>query len=173
MLGPQPRQHPHRLFPRILNERSRDHLHGFGNSLIRPLLHALDCLGHLRQPHGHRHLRRSAPGRQPRVEHDVSGDGHGVLKVAFDFVEDVFGGPAQQDGACFWDFAVGDEGEVFVADFLDLEEAALGAHVGFLQVVDPVDDGGSGGAGDAVVVCFADAAKGGDVVFDEEVLGEV
>jgi len=39
--------------------------------------------------------------------------------------------------------------------------------------VDVVDDGGAGGASDAVVVGFADAAEGGDVGADEKVLGEV
>lgn len=42
-----------------------------------------------------------------------------------------------------------------------------------MEVVDAVDDCSSGGACDAVVVGFADAAEGGDVVLDEEVLGEI
>ena len=105
------------------------------------------------------------------MEHDVAGDGHGVLEVALDFVEDVFGGPAEKDGARFGVFALRDEGEVFVADFGDFEKAAVGADVGFLDVVDAVDDRGARGARDPVVVRFADAAEGRDVVFDEEVLG--
>lgn len=63
------------------------------------------------------------------MEHDVSRDRHGVLEVSLDFIEDIFGGPAEDDGASFGDFAFADEGEVFVADFLNLEEAALGSHV--------------------------------------------
>lgn len=63
------------------------------------------------------------------MEHDVAGDGHGVLQVSLDFVEDVFGGSAQEDGACFWGFAFGDEGEVLVADLFDFEESALRADV--------------------------------------------
>ena len=38
---------------------------------------------------------------------------------------------------------------------------------------DGVHNCGTGGTGDAVVVGFADAAEGGDVCFDEEVLGEI
>jgi len=38
---------------------------------------------------------------------------------------------------------------------------------------DRVHDSGTGGTGDTVVVGFADAAEGGDVCFDEEVLGEI
>lgn len=42
-----------------------------------------------------------------------------------------------------------------------------------MEVVDAVDDGGSGGARYAVVVGFADAAEGGDVVLNKEVLRQV
>ena len=66
------------------------------------------------------------------MEHDVARDGHGVLEVALDLVEDVFGGATEEDGAGFGDFALADEGEVFVADLFDFEEAAMGPDVGFL-----------------------------------------
>ena len=45
--------------------------------------------------------------------------------------------------------------------------------VGVCGGEDRVHDCGAGGTGDAVVVGFADAAEGGDVCFDEEVLGEI
>jgi len=42
-----------------------------------------------------------------------------------------------------------------------------------VEVVDAISDCSAGGSRDTVVVCFSDAAEGGDVMFDEEVLGEV
>ena len=45
------------------------------------------------------------------MKEDVTSDAHGVLEVAFDFVENVFGGSAEEDGACLWIFAFGEEGE--------------------------------------------------------------
>jgi len=63
------------------------------------------------------------------VEHHVAGDGHGVLKISLDFVEDVFGGAAEEDRACFGYFALGEESKVFVADLFDFKESALCAYV--------------------------------------------
>jgi len=66
------------------------------------------------------------------MEHDVARDGHGVLQVALDLVEDVLGGSAQQNRAGLGVAALGKEGEVLVADLADLEEAAVRADVGGL-----------------------------------------
>ena len=72
-----------------------------------------------------------------------------------------------------WVLAAGEEGVVFVANLGNLEEAALCADIGLLQVFDTGDNGGTYRAGDSVVVGFADAADGGDVGFDKEVLGQI
>ena len=92
------------------------------------------------------------------MEHDVPGDGHCVLEVSFNLVENVFGRPAEEDGARLGGLTLREEGKVFVADFGDFEEATVCADVLFAEVFDAVDDGGAGGAGEAVIVCFADAA---------------
>ena len=63
------------------------------------------------------------------MKHYVSGHGHCVLKVSFDFVKDIFGGAAEEDGACFGGFAFPEESEIFVANFFDLEESALSAYI--------------------------------------------
>lgn len=173
VLGPQVRQHPHGAAARVLDQRPGDNLEGLGHGAVRPLRHALDALGLLLQPHRHGHLGRAAAGRQPRVEDDVARHAHGVVQVALDLVEHVLGGPAEEDGAGLGVIALGQEGEVLVADLLDLEEAALRADVGLLELLDAVDDGGARGAGDTVVVRLADAAEGGDVGLDEVVLRKV
>lgn len=51
-------------------------------------------------------------------------------------------------------------GVLLVSYFLDVEEAAFRADVGFAQVLDAVDDRSADGEGDAVVIRFADAPQG-------------
>lgn len=50
----------------------------------------------------HSHLDRAAAAHQSRVQHQVLGHVQGVLQVALDLVEDVFGGAAEEDRACLW-----------------------------------------------------------------------
>jgi predicted porin len=54
-----------------------------------------------------------------------------------------------------------------------VEQTARSANVGLAQVFGTVDNGRSDGAGDTVVVGFADSAEGGDVGFEQVVLGQV
>ena len=63
----------------------------------------------------------AAAGHQERVDADVSGDVDGVLEVALNLVEDILGGPAEQNGAGLGVLALLDEGEVLVTDLTDLE----------------------------------------------------
>ena len=72
-----------------------------------------------------------------------------------------------------WILAASEKGVVFVANLGDFEETALCADVGLLQVFDAGDDGGACRAGDAVVVGLTNAADGGDVGLDKEVLGQI
>ena len=173
LLGPQVRQHAHGAAARVLHQRPRDHLESVGDGLVRPLLHALDTLGLLAQAYRDGHLGGAATGRQAWVEHDVARHAHGVLQVALDLVEHVLGGPAEQHGAGLGVLAAREEGEVLVANLLDLKQAALGADVRLLDVLDPVNNGRAGGTGDSVVVRLAHAAQRCDTGLDEEVLGEV
>ena len=63
------------------------------------------------------------------MEHHVAGNGHGVLEIPLDLVENVFGRATEKDSACFRDFAFCEKGEVFIADLLNLEQPALCAYV--------------------------------------------
>ena len=72
--------------------------------------------------------------QQPRVEHHIARDAHGVVEVALDLVENVLGGPPQQDGACLWVAALRDKGEKLVTDLLNLKETGLGADVALLDL---------------------------------------
>lgn len=66
-----------------------------------------------------------------------------------------------------------EEGEVFVADFGDFEQAALCADIRCLDGPDIVDDGCSGCACDTVVVCLADTADGSNIGLNKVMLGEI
>ena len=107
-------QRPYGAASAVLDQRARDHLHGVCDSLDGSHFHAIDAARKVGQPHAHRHLRRSTAGRQGRVEDDVARDGHGVGEVALDLVQDVFGGPAEEDRAGFRGLAFGEVGEVSV-----------------------------------------------------------
>lgn len=173
VLGPQLRQHSDGTVARVLDQRAGNHLHGLGNGLVGPLGHALDTLGQLGQTYRDGHLGCTTAGGEVGVEDDVSRHRHGVCEVTVNLVQNVLAGPAEQDRARLGVLAFGQEGEVLVADLADLEEAALGAHVGFLQFLRRVDNGGAGCAGDTVVVSLADTAEGCDACLHEEMLCEV
>lgn len=95
------------------------------------------------------------------------------LQVPLHFVQNVLASAAQHNGARLRVLAFGYEGEVLVADLLDLKQSSLRPNVLLLQLFRSVHDGGAAAAGDAVVVRFADAAQHGDAGPDEEVLSEV
>lgn len=95
------------------------------------------------------------------------------MEVALDLVEHVLRRTPEENRAGLGVLALGEEGEVLVANLLDLEEAALRADVGLLDVLDAVDDGGARGAGDAVVVRLSDATESRDVGLDEVMLRKI
>lgn len=132
MFGPKFRQDPNRALARILYQRTGDDFHSFCHGLVRPLLHAVNALGLLCQSYRHRHLRRAAAGRKSWMEHDIPGDRHGILEIPFDLIQDVFGRSAKEDGAGLGLPTLGDEGEVLVANLLNLKQPALGSDIRLL-----------------------------------------
>ncbi|KAI6751834.1 hypothetical protein HG531_006530 [Fusarium graminearum] len=105
-------------------------------------------------------------------EHDVSCDTHGILEVALDLVEHILGGTTEEDSAGLGVLALSKECEVLVANLLDLEETASGAHIGVLEVLYSVDNSGTSGAGYSVVVGLSDSAESCDVGLHEVVLSK-
>lgn len=107
------------------------------------------------------------------MEQDVAGDAHGILQIALNLIEHVFGGTSEENGARLGGLAFGEEGEVLVTDLFNLEEAALGAHIGLLQILNTINNGGACGSRYPVVVCLAHTPEGGNVGFHEVVLCQV
>lgn len=97
---------------RVLHERARDDLEGVRDGAEGARLDTRDRAGARVQADGDGHLDRAAAGHERRVKDDVARDGHGVGQVAVDLVQDVFGRPAEEDGARFGGRAFGQEGEV-------------------------------------------------------------
>jgi len=63
---------------------------------------------------------------------------------------------------------------IFVADLAHLEETAVGADIGLLELLRPVDDSGSGGTGNSVVVSLTETAENSAVSFlKKEMLGQI
>ena len=59
---------------------------------------------------------------QMGIHDDIPGHVHGVLKIPLDLHEDVLAGSPQKDGAGLGALALGEEGEVFISELLDLKE---------------------------------------------------
>jgi len=97
---------------RVLHERARDDLEGVRDGAEGARLDSRDRARASVQADRDGHLDRAATGHERRVEDDVARDGHGVGQVAVDLVQDVFGRPAEEDGARFGGRAFGQEGEV-------------------------------------------------------------
>lgn len=170
---PQLGQRPDDIPSAILDKRPGDHLQRIRDRLVRRTRHARQRLCPLIQRYTDRHLGRSSPWRQNRIKHHIPRHRHRIRQVPVDFVENILARSAEEDGACLRGLAFLEEGKVLVAELVDVELAAFRPDVRFAQVLDAVDDGSSDGTGYAVVVGFADSADGGDVLFEEVVLGEI
>ena len=81
------------------------------------------------QAHTDRHLCRAATRRERGIEEHVPRDAHCVREVTVDLVQDVLGRPAEEDCARLRVGALGEEGEVLVADLLDVEQPTARADV--------------------------------------------
>jgi len=127
---------------------------------------------HLHQRVRDTHLGRATARQQSRLEDDILGHGHGVLKVSVNLRQHVLGGTSQQNGARRRILALLDERKVLVANLADLEQAAL-ANVAVLDLVRAADDRGAGGSGNAVVVGLAQTTKGRHVGAHQIMLREV
>lgn len=166
-------QHAHRACARVLDQRSGNDLESLSHGLVRPLLHSLDALCLLTQLDRHGHLGSTTTRRQARVEHDVARNAHGILQVTLNLVEDVLGGAAEENRACFGLLALGQESEVLVANLLNLEQTAFRADIRFLKVLDSVHDRSACGSRNSVVVCLPHTAQGCDVGLHQVVLCKI
>ena len=95
------------------------------------------------------------------------------MQVALNLVQNVLGGSAEQDGASLGVLAFCEVSEVLVTELGDLEQTALGTNVGGGCGEDRVDDGGTGGSCDTVVVCLAYTADSCDVGLNKEMLCKI
>ena len=109
------------------------------------------------------HFNGAAPGYQFGLEENVPGNVDGILEIALNLVQDVFRGAPEQDGAGLGVLALLDEGEVLVADLLDLEETRAQPDVVVGDLVGPVHDGGAAGPGHPQVVGLSEPSDHGDV----------
>lgn len=173
LLSPQARKDTDWVSSSILHQCARNDLHGIGNCLVRPLLHALNRLGQLAKTDRYSHLCSTTTGSQSGVENNVPSDRHGILQVPLNLVQDILRRSSQKNRAGLGVLAFGQEGEVFITNLLNLKEAAAGSDVGFLDIFDTVDDRGTSSTGDTVVVCLPDTSNGCHVVLDKEMLCQI
>jgi hypothetical protein len=159
VLGAQFGQRAHNVGTAVLRQGSWDHLKGASEGLVGPLHRTLDLGGLLVKAAGELHLESTTTGGEVGVNNDITGNAEGILKVTLDFVQDVLGGTAEDDGARVGLLALSHEGEVIITDFSDLEETAVIADIGLLKLLSSVDDRGASGTSDTVVIGLTDAAE--------------
>ena len=168
MLGPQLGDDTQNVTTAVLDERARDRLKCVRNTAVlatRPTDTTQLC--------GDRQLSRATTGSEKRVEHGVTCDGHRVLQVTVDLVEDVLARPTEQDCARLGRNTLVKEREVLVTELLDVEQPAPCADIGLSEVVDAVDNDSADSTCDAVVVALADTAQCGDASLEKMVLRKV
>lgn len=107
------------------------------------------------------------------MENNVTRNGHGVLEVTLNLVDDVLRWAAEENCASLGVLALPEESEVFVTNLLDLEETAPSSHVGFLDIVHTVDNRCTRSSGDTVVVRLPHSAERCDVGLHQKVLCEI
>ena len=173
MLGPHASQDTNRAGSCVLSQRPGNNLHSISDGLVRPLLNAFNRLRQLAQFDRNCHLDSTATRGQSWVEDDIPGNGHSILKVALNLVDNVLGRTTQKDGASLRVLAFSEEGEIFVADLLDFEQSTSRSYVRFLEVIDPVHDRRTSGTSDTVVIRLPHSAESCDVGLHQEVLCEV
>lgn len=154
----------------VLCEGAWNDFEGTGEGLVGPLVDTFDGLCLLQQSAGELHLKSAATGAQARVHNDIAGDTEGVMQVALNLVEDVLAGTSKQDRASLGVLTLSHEGEVVVANFLDLEEATLGADVTLLDLLRAVNNGRTRAASHSVVVSLTQTAEDSAVALLEQVV---
>lgn len=107
------------------------------------------------------------------MEHNITSHSHSICQISVNLVEDVFRRTSEEDGAGFGVFALGKEGEVFVANLLDLEKSAGSSYIGVLEILDSVDDCCASGSGDSVGIGLADSAESSNIGLQKVMLSEV
>jgi len=63
--------------------------------------------------------------------------------------------------------------DILIADFFDVEETTAYTDIRLTNVFDAVDDGGTDGSCDTIVIGLSDASDGGDVRLDKIMLGKI
>jgi hypothetical protein len=61
---------------------------------------------------GKGHFSGTSTRAKTRIVHDVTGDAHGIAKVALNLVEDILCGTTQENGASLWISALFEESKV-------------------------------------------------------------
>jgi hypothetical protein len=113
----------------VLSEGTRNNLNGGSEGLEGPLHNTLDILRVLLESASNFHFDGTTTGNEFGVNHDITSDTKGIVKVSLDLVEDILRGSSEEDGASLGVLAFSHESEVVITDFLDLEETAFSTDI--------------------------------------------
>ena len=173
MLGAKLGHGPDDTDTTVLSEGARNNFHGLTDGHVGSLLNTLHLHTGPTKSNRHGHFSSTATGQKLGLIYHIPNDLHGILKVALNLIQHVLGPATEKDRAGLGILALLEEGEPLLSDLAHLEQTALGTDVGFLNFIGTADDGGTGGAGHAVVVGLAEATEGGDAGLGEVVLGQI
>mmetsp|Transcript_26210 Transcript_26210/g.73547 ORF Transcript_26210/g.73547 Transcript_26210/m.73547 type:complete len:209 (+) Transcript_26210:330-956(+) len=173
MPGPQVCHNTHDIGAAIVRQAAGNDLKSIRNRAIGVLPRSRDSLGLLLQPGGQFHLCGTAAREHAGLQQDVPRHAEGVLQVALHLVEHIPGRTTQDHRARLRVLALSHEGEILVADLLDLEEATLSADHGLYELLSAVANMRTCDPRDAIVVCLSDTPNHRDVGLQKEVLRQV
>ena len=105
------------------------------------------------------HFEGTTTGGELGVNDDIAGNTESILRVALNFVEDIFGGTTKDNRASVRLLALGEEREIVVTDFVDLEKCAVLSNIRFLDFFRAVDNGGTSCTSNTVVISFTETAE--------------
>jgi hypothetical protein len=105
------------------------------------------------------HFEGTTTGGELGVNDDIAGNTESILEVALNFVEDILRCTTEDNRASVGLLALGKEREIVVTDFVDLEKCAVLSNIRLLDFFRAVDNGGTSGTSNTVVISFTETAE--------------
>mmetsp|Transcript_17122 Transcript_17122/g.28443 ORF Transcript_17122/g.28443 Transcript_17122/m.28443 type:complete len:305 (-) Transcript_17122:706-1620(-) len=173
MFGTERRDSPNDGNTAIGCQSAWNDFHAIGNGRKGSLLNALYFEGCTSNATGDGHFRGTATGQQFWIVDNVADDLHCILQIAFNFIQDILTATPQDNRTRLGVTTFVKETEPFISNFAHFEKSTIVANIRFLQFVGPGTNRGTGGAGNAIVIRFAEATKGGNIGLGQIMLGQI
>lgn len=174
MKSSQLSEHSNDISTTVLGKSSWDDLKSTGHGFVWPLLVTFNGVSKFGKSNTEFHLKSTSTWDKLWVSENVSSDTEGVMEVSLDLVKDIFRGTSEDDRASLWVFAVSNEREVIISNFLNLEIGGVSTNIFLFELFWSVDNSGTSDSCDSIVIGLSDSSNTGDVsFFKEEMLSDI